>query len=279
VTDRYSTLRLGLVGAWCPSLGGDAAIVRDRSGRGFHATPDGTSYVAMPGGVTASLPGGTATSANSTTAAAAVVGLTQASISAWLWKSSSTHILGMGFAVGRSDLAGNNRFSFIWWSDGNTYCSFSNAVSHGAAVPSTTGWLHIAMTYDGNQANASRVQFFFNGRPASINTFGTAPTALASALGTLYLGRDGSERVCQGRVDDARVYSRVLTRAEIALLASSRGIGLVPTRHRRARLAAAATTMWLNVGGTWKATTPKINVGGTWKTATPKINVGGTWKG
>ena len=43
--------------------------------------------------------------------------------------------------------------------------------------------------------------------------------------------------------------------------------------------ASAATTMWLNVGGTWKATTPHINVGGTWKQATPKIRVSGTWKG
>jgi len=277
VTDRYSTLRLGLVGAWCPSLGGGAALLRDRSGRGCHATPEGTSYVAMPSGVTFALPGGTAASANSATAAAAVVGLTRATISVWLWKANSTHIIGAGFATGASNVG--NRFGFIWWSDGNTYCSFSNANSHSAAVPSTTGWLHIAMVYDGNQANASRVQVFFNGRPASMTTLGTAPTALASALGTLYLGRDASERVCQGRVDDARVYSRALTAAEIGLLASQRGIGLSPTRHRRARLASAATTMFLNVGGTWKAATPKTYVGGTWTTATPKVNVGGVWKG
>jgi len=274
VTDRYSTLRLGLVGAWCPSLGGDAALVRDRSGRGCHATPEGTSYVAMPSGVTFSLPGGTATSANSATAASAVVGLTQATIAAWLWKASSAHTLGMGFAVGATNLAGNNRFSFISWSDGNTYCGFNNFNSHYAAVPSTTGWLHVAMVYDGNQANASRVQLFFNGRAASMTTLATAPTALGSSLGTLYLGRDGSERVCQGRVDDARAYSRALTAAEIRLLASQRGIGLSPTRHRRA---SALSQFWTRVSGTWLRATPHIKVAGTWRRATPKINVGGVW--
>jgi hypothetical protein len=132
------------------------------------------------------------------------------------------------------------------------------------------------MVYDGGQANADRVRFFLNGRAASMTTLGTAPAALASTLGTLYLGRDASERVCQGRVDDARVYSRALTAAEIGLLASQRGIGLVPTRHRRA---SALSQFWTRVSGDWRRATPHINVAGTWRRATPKIRVGGVWKG
>jgi hypothetical protein len=49
------------------------------------------------------------------------------------------------------------------------------------------------------------------------------------------------------------------------LLASRRGIGLVPQRQRRT--SASSKRLHLNVGGTWKETVPYINVGGTWKEA------------
>jgi hypothetical protein len=121
------------------------------------------------------------------------------------------------------------------------------------------------MVYDGGQANADRVKLFFNGSAASMTTLNTAPTALASTLGTLYLGRDASERVCQGRVDDARVYNRCLTQPEIAVLASRRGIGLAPQRQRRT--SASSKRIHLNVGGAWKETVPFVNVGGVFKEA------------
>ena len=77
-----------------------------------------------------------------------------------------------------------------------------------------------------------------------------------------------------GDVDDVRVYRRALTAQEIGLLASRRGIGLVPQRQRRYY----PRKMWVNVGGDWKNADTYQNVGGDWKLTVPYINDGGTWK-
>jgi hypothetical protein len=279
VTDRYSTLRLGLVGAWCPSLGGDSALlVRERVGRGHHLTGSGTSFGALPGGTALRLTGVASAAATSTTAQRTLNGSVTGSLAMWMYKATAGAIVAGGFT---GDSGSGNRFSILWNSDGTVYASFENGgLNFSYTANNVAGWSHIAVTFDGSIASAgARATIFINGTARSSSSTGGNVTALSSSLGTFALGRDDSSRTSTGAIDDARVYSRVLTPAEIRLLASQRGIGLSPTRHRRARLAAAATTMWLNVGGTWKATTPKINVAGTWKTATPKIKVAGVWQG
>lgn len=87
---------------------------------------------------------------------------------------------------------------------------------------------------------------------------------------------DFDGRYYDGLVDDVRIWNRPLSDSEIRLLATGRGVGLAPTRHRRASL---AMQFWLNVSGAWKTAKPWINVGGTWKQGSPKIRVGGAWKG
>jgi hypothetical protein len=106
---------------------------------------------------------------------------------------------------------------------------------------------------------------YIDGTARSLTTSGTFPTSLSSSLGTFALGRDDSSRTSTGAIDDARVYSRVLTAAEIRLLASSRGIGLAPQRQRRT--SASSKRLYLNVGGAWKETTPYVNVGGVFREA------------
>jgi hypothetical protein len=279
MTDRHSTLRLGLVAAWCPSLGGDSALlVRDRVGRGHHLTGSGTSFGALPGGTALRLTGVTSAAATNTTAQRAMNGSVTGSLAMWMYKATAGAIVAGGFT---GDSASDNRFSVLWFSDGNVYVPIeSGSGNYYLASNNVAGWSHIVVTFDGSiSVGASRAIVYINGTARSLTTTGTFPTSLSASLGTFALGRDNSSRTSTGAIDDARVYSRVLTAAEIRLLASQRGIGLSPTRHRRARLASAATTMWLNVGGTWRATTPKINVAGTWKTATPKIKVAGVWKG
>jgi hypothetical protein len=79
-----------------------------------------------------------------------------------------------------------------------------------------------------------------------------------------------------GLLDDIRVYDRILTQQEIELLASRRGIGLTPLRHRRT--SASSRRLYKNIGGVWKDTLPLINVAGTWKEGAVYENVGGVWK-
>jgi len=75
--------------------------------------------------------------------------------------------------------------------------------------------------------------------------------------------------------DDLRIYNRVLTPAEIRLLASRRGIGLTPLPDRGGGL---PRKLSVNVGGTWRAADSYINVGGTWKIGQASVNVAGVWK-
>jgi hypothetical protein len=134
------------------------------------------------------------------------------------------------------------------------------------AANNVAGWSHIAVTFDGSfSVGASRGIVYINGTARSLTTSGTFPTSLSSSLGTFALGRDDSSRTSTGAIDDARVYSRVLTPAEILLLASRRGIGLVPQRQRRT--SASSKRLYLNVGGVWKETVPFVNVGGVFKEA------------
>lgn len=277
MTDRYSTLRRGLVGAWCPSLGGDGALIRDRGPRRVNAVPSGTTYSALRGGVALTLPNSGVTGATVAGLDSVMAGATQGAISAWFSRT-TTGPTGLGFTgLAPSNDPSVTRFGFIWWTDGNVYVSFGSTNTHSVSVGATSGTVHLAMAFNGALVNnAGRVVVWINGVSRTLSALATAPTALGSALSSFAIGRDSTERVCGGAIDDARLYSRAITDSEARLLASQRGIGLVPTRRRRAR---ATTTMWLNVGGVWKKTTPHIRVGGVWKAATLKTRQGGTWRG
>ena len=78
-------------------------------------------------------------------------------------------------------------------------------------------------------------------------------------------------------MDDVRIYSRVLTPAEIRLLASRRGIGLTPLPDRAAGL---PRKMSVNVGGgEWKAGDHYVRTADGWKLGIPSVNTGeGGWK-
>jgi len=191
----------------------------------------------------------------------------------WMYRASTNVQVCCGFA-GAGGNAG--RFSLIWFTDGFVYMSVESSFNW-YSLPGT-GWRHIYGLFSGSMANqADRLRLFSNGveLPRAGNA-GSVPAALPSSIGPFSLGRDQLNRYGAGALDDVRVYNRVLTLAEIRLLASQRGIGLVPTRHRRGSL---LSQFWCNVAGTWKTAKPWINVGGTWRQGSPKIRAGGAWKG
>lgn len=285
MTDRFATLRQGLVGAWCPSLDGVGTVIPDRGNRRNNlsnaAAPNaqrGERGLYVSGSNNALV-------ASNDGAQQALNGATTATITGWMRRLSSSNYVAFGFN-GASGTG--NRFSTIWFSDGNWYWAVesagSNYVGVAAYAPTPELWAHCAVTFNGSLGSGNRSRFFINGVSVGAVQSGFEPATLSTALGPLVLGRDFSTRLsgsagAGGWINDVRVYNRVLTLREIRSLASQQGIGLTPTRHRRARLAAAATTLWLNVGGVWKTTTPHIRVGGVWKQSTPKIRVSGEWKG
>lgn len=87
----------------------------------------------------------------------------------------------------------------------------------------SSGWYHVAMTYDGS-SNASGVKIYIDavssaaaGPTDTLN--GTTVTTDPYSIGS----RDGTD-FFDGLLDDIRQYDRVLTQAEITHLATSRGI-------------------------------------------------------
>ena len=78
------------------------------------------------------------------------------------------------------------------------------------------GWTHLAFI-----ASGSSVSFYRNG---TLLGTGAAPSSVASGSKLWYLGDWSAGGFClNGRMDDARVFSKALTAGEVALLASKRG--------------------------------------------------------
>jgi hypothetical protein len=82
-------------------------------------------------------------------------------------------------------------------------------------------------------------------------------------------------RTLNGQLDDIRLYSRVITPAEIRLLASRRGIGLTPLPDRAAGL---PKKLFVNDAGTWRNGDAYVNTGSGWRLGVPFVNVAGTWR-
>lgn len=284
MTDRYSTLRRGLVGAWCPSLQAGGTRLIDRSGYSTNPTLTGFSWSAVGAGA--------AISGNGTSALANIGDLqrfriTVGTITGWFKIAAQGAALRCIFAS-YSTVSGLAGISFGINIANNSQNALSLVIGNNAgsyAVYTTT--LNVcddALHSFALVVNLSVAQFYVDGAAISSSSSGSVSSAVYAATNYVGIGAEqtGSStgKYWPGLLDDVRVYGRVLTLSEIKLLASRRGIGLVPTRHRRARLStAAAGQHWINVGGVWKQATSYIRVGGVWKAATPKTRDAGAWKG
>jgi hypothetical protein len=269
---EFSSLRQGLVGAWCPSLGASGRLLIDRSGVNNHATFTGTSYSF---GRDLSVTGTTLATARyvpqldfERTSAFTLSGFVS-------FASSATMIL-----VGNSPNAGVSGFE-IQYVGGQVRLLLSSnfptntiRVNTSSAVPVATVF-HLATTYDGTGAG-SGVNIFVNGsavpKTIALDTL-TGSTVTGSPL--LLFRRSDATLPFLGTLDDFRAYNRVLTLAEIRLLASRRGIGLTPLPDRAAGL---PRKLSVNVGGTWRAADAYVNVGGVWRLGQASVNVSGVWK-
>jgi hypothetical protein len=283
----YPSLRQGLVGAWCPSLGATGYTLIDRSGYGKHAPLTGFSWSAITNGNTIS--------GNGTTAQAPVgdypqFRLSQTTISAWIKigtqgtalkcffssYSQNTNVAGItvGINVGG---ASQNKLS----------CAIGNNTSSGptgynisscAATVTDNVLHHVCVTVD----STGVIGFVVDGVSfATTKDAGTANTPMVFAtVNYVTIGAEKTAAAAIGKywpglLDDLRVYNRVLTPAEIRLLASRRGIGLTLSGSTRATY---PTKFQICVAGTWREADAYQNVGSVWKPAPPAIKVAGVWK-
>ena len=248
---RYASLRQGLVGAWCPSLGASGYRLIDRSGYN-HGTltnmDPGTDWVASGSGLALDFDGSN-DSINITTNLSGVITSKQYTVCCWI-NTSATNSNTYPFSLGntasdapvvgfRIDPTGNGRLigfirddSFNFQLPGNDPIVVNNAV-----------WNHTVLVASGSNAqlytNAKT-----NGSSVSISSLG-ATTINRATIGAL--GRTSIAAYYSGLCDDIRIYNRALTPSEIQLLyTGGRGVGLAPERikHRRKTTAATFKAAW-----------------------------------
>lgn len=275
--DRYATLRQGLVGAWCPSLGcgpvlanrGQAAIL------GIISTP---TFSANGSGV-AAMCNGTASQPLLSVSAPSMASFfgASASLTMWVKLTTATPSTEVKTGIMRCDNDITSTVATHYpYTDGKAYVSAwrtarVNGITLSSAVDRTR-WHLLAVVTDGARWKMYQNDIVVSDQVAQSTvafdptTFTIARSFRPDLAGVYYL---------DGFWDDVRIYNRALTVAEIRLLASRRGIGLMSQRHRRAKI---GSQLYANVGGVWKTATPWIKVGGVWKQATPSLNVSGTWK-
>ena len=115
------------------------------------------------------------------------------------------------------------------WRSGRRRLYFSpngNCFLNDSDLPGRGTWIHVAYTYDGNEAH----HLYVNGRPSDgmNELYEPLDTVLSGLL--LLGGHAGSTGPDGGYLDDVRIYDRVLSAAEIAELAvpeEQSGVGLL----------------------------------------------------
>lgn len=270
--DRYATLRNGLVGAWCPSLRAGGYTLEDRSNVRYNGTLTGATWSAGALSLTA---------ASSQYAAI----WDSANVNKWIGGAMTvtawirpTRVSGGAMAIASALSSGGSAGEFqlevartankvTWLQSGSSVDATSTATI------SANQWSFVGASRVYNGTNWDLRLIINNVIEAS--TTSTGP--YANTTGTLSIGRGGAYNglYFDGLIDDVRIWNRPLTNSEIGLLATGRGVGLIPRRHRRGK---SLTQFYTRVGGVWKTATPYINVGGVWKQASPHINSSGTWK-
>jgi hypothetical protein len=281
---EYPSLRQGLVGAWCPSLGASGLSLIDRSGRNNHGTLTNMAgqdnWRASGSGVALNFDG-----TNDYVSASAPIVDNKVTLLAWAYFASVPTNYPMVLQWRQSGSANSvNTFAILHRPAGDTYGGASGSrimfVANGALVNTTfptvplvaAKWNCYCGVFDGTTQS-----LYVNGVVAGSSGV-TSAVSVTSAIRLVEIGNNAaltSDGYFNGQVDDVRLYNRALTPAEIRLLASRRGIGLTPLPDRAAGL---PRKLSVNVEGTWRASDAYVNVGGAWKLGQASTNVAGVWK-
>ncbi len=133
-------------------------------------------------------------------------------------------------------VSGGTFFRFQKYSDNNFYCGFFDGSEHRVSLAASAGnwpngtWAHYCLTW----TSGGSTTLYCNG--SSIGTNAVAVPAIGSS--TLYVGSYAtSSSGTTGSVDDFRVYSRVLSLAEVGDLVTFPGVAPLAAHFRRMRAA------------------------------------------
>jgi hypothetical protein len=272
---EHQSLRQGLVGAWCPSLGASGLSLIDRSGRNNHGTlvnmAGQDNWRASGSGVALDFDG----TNDHVVLSPVLSGRPVLTVTFWARPTSTSSRIELAEGTNSTIRAG-----YAFSEDGNAYLLPGSTAGFGFCNWSSRGvarFIHYAGVFDSTAAtNAERARIFLNGVQQTLTFVGTIPTTATVFTGNLLFGlRPDFSSPSSGLLDDIRIYNRALTPAEIRLLASRRGIGLLPLPDRAAGL---PRKLSVNVGGTWRPADAYVHDGTAFRLSEAKINVGGVWK-
>lgn len=232
----YTSLRNGLVGAWCPSLGASGYKLLDRSGYGNHGTltnmDAGTDWVASGSGLALDFDG-------SNDYVELGTGLAQGgNFSVVGWCNVQTGYGNNPQICSRAKFGGlfqQNWMLFIRTDDGTheyalqtTNDAGTRYQIKGGGLVQTNTWTQVCASYEVNGA-----KLYINGNPVTVTTIGT-PNATPVSGQNVNIGAYVSvTNFFKGQLDDIRLYNRALSPSEIQLLyTGGRGVGLQATRKR-----------------------------------------------
>jgi len=208
----------GLVAVWSMNEAPGATVLRDGSGRGREAVLDGGASIqeGLFGGA-ACFPG---TGSADGAATLMLPALSNVTIAAWICYTGATNkapriIDAPVFALVLNPLSATAPIQFN-----------VNARTTGWWRPAFTGfapgrWIHVAVTY-GYAGTNSVPDFYLYGRRQKLAA-GAFPSQPEFRAGRAVIGNTaGKDRVFGGKIDDLRIYDRVLTDREINVLATTR---------------------------------------------------------
>ena len=253
----YPQLWRGCVGAWCPSLGPSGARLHDYSRRNNWATltnmDTATDWVIDGGAYALDFDG-----VNDQAIANVVLQGRSTSMTVSLWANLANVSDGGAFFKIGADLYdgfGFGRGSTTFDNIGNNYIGLYEGVawfSTGYTMATDT-WIHVACQI----TSAGQMLAWVGGvqraaGPSGMRAIGSYSPS--TDPGTTNIGGylspfvGGIPRFAQAKLDDVRLYDRVLSDAEMRLLARRRGIAFTPRTRRIAVTEQAATggaTPWL----------------------------------
>ena len=211
---RHQNLWDGCVGAWCPSQAHSGGTLIDYSRRGNHGTltnmDPATDWVTNSGGWTLDFDG-------SNDYVSAVRGLQYPFTMATWWRSNTTGAVAVFsvYASANEHVSLRSTVNIPTMSISDTATGLAS--TNGSAVTQGT-WVHVALV----AYSSTLRELYQNGLLVATATASKSP-AITGA--TTYLGSlQGSSLFWNGNIDDARLYERTLTQAELRTLATRRGI-------------------------------------------------------
>src|SRR3989344_5317802 len=113
------------------------------------------------------------------------------------------------FSYGGTECLENNGKYYFGFRTGGGSCAAKNVMSTGSAI--TNQWVHLAGVYDG-----SNLKLYING---VLNNSASASGMPYNSGSAMYIGSDsGTRGTVNGKLDEIKIYNRVLSDTEIAQL-------------------------------------------------------------